>query len=224
MREAADEALSISGKRFFREEVQLYGIRAATLNQMTKRYWTEIRGSGKETVLALCEELWQSGMQEEALVACRWSERLGPQLDRDDFLTMERWIISYVTNWATCDTFCNHTVGDLIMKYPQLVGELKRWSASTDRWVRRAAAVSLIIPARRGLFLSEVLEIAGLMMSDPDDMVQKGYGWMLKAASEAHPDEIFRFLMTHKTVMPRTAFRYALEKMPAEMRRKAMGR
>ena len=72
------------------------------------------------------------------------------------------------------------------------------------------------------MFLTDIVEIAERLLADPDDMVQKGYGWMLKAASQAHPAEIFDYLISRKDVMPRTAFRYALEKMPAEWRVKAM--
>ncbi len=59
---------------------------------------------------------------------------------------------------------------------------------------------------------------------DKDDMVQKGYGWMLKEASKKHQAEVFDYVMKRKAEMPRTALRYAIEKMPAEMRKKAMER
>ncbi|MDR2778391.1 MAG: DNA alkylation repair protein, partial [Rickettsiales bacterium] len=48
------------------------------------------------------------------------------------------------------------------------------------------------------------------------------YGWLLKAASESNPKEIFAYLMAKKEIMPRTAFRYALEKMPENLRIEAM--
>jgi 3-methyladenine DNA glycosylase AlkD len=90
--------------------------------------------------------------------------------------------------------------------------------------MRRAAAVSLIIPARHGKFLDEILEIADILLLDQDDLVQKGYGWMLKAASQAHLHEIFAYVMRKKAIMPRTALRYAIEKMPKELRMRAMGK
>lgn len=106
--------------------------------------------------------------------------------------------------------------------YPEHISELKKWATSSERFVKRAAAVTLIIPARKGLFLDDIFEIANILLLDKDDLVQKGYGWMLKAASEAHQQEVFDYLMSKKTVMPRTAFRYALEKMPADLRAEAM--
>jgi 3-methyladenine DNA glycosylase AlkD len=90
--------------------------------------------------------------------------------------------------------------------------------------VKRASAVSLIVPARQGKFLDDIFEIADILHSDSDDMVQKGYGWMLKAASQAHQEEVFRYVMNKKATMPRTSLRYAIEKMPAELKSKAMAK
>ncbi|MBE0410152.1 MAG: DNA alkylation repair protein, partial [Anaerolineales bacterium] len=108
--------------------------------------------------------------------------------------------------------------------YPHKVAELKEWARSENRWMRRGSAVSLIIPARKGNFLDDILEIAGILLLDQDDLVQKGYGWMLKAASQAHQEQVFNFVMEHKGVMPRTALRYAIEKMPIELKKEAMMR
>jgi len=70
--------------------------------------------------------------------------------------------------------------------------------------------------------LKDIFEIAGILLVDKDDLVQKGYGWMLKAASQAYQKEVFDFVMKNKATMPRTALRYAIEKMPQEMKVEAM--
>lgn len=67
-------------------------------------------------------------------------------------------------------------------------------------------------------------EIADTLLLDKDDMVQKGYGWMLKATSEANQKRVFEYVMSKKGVMPRTSLRYAIEKMPQELRTKAMAK
>jgi len=113
----------------------------------------------------------------------------------------------YVTNWATCDTLCNYTIGTFIEMHPQYLPKVKTWATCSNRWLRRGAAVTFIIPARKGLFINDLLEIADTLLNDKDDLVQKGYGWMLKAASESHRDTIYNYLLTKKEIMPRTAFR-----------------
>ncbi len=127
-----------------------------------------------------------------------------------------------MSNWAACDTLCNHTVGSFLEMYPEYLPRLKTWAVSPNRWVRRASAVSLIVPAKEGKFLQDVFELADILLLDGDDMVQKGYGWILKVASQAHRQEVFDYVFARKATMPRTALRYAIEKMPKELKKKAM--
>lgn len=59
-------------------------------------------------------------------------------------------------------------------------------------------------------------------MLDSADLVQKGYSWMLKALSQSDKDLVFQYVLSKRAVMPRTALRYAIEKMPEEKKRAAM--
>lgn len=220
--ERADEKTRKQSEYFFKEQVIVYGVKSATIQKISKEIFAEIKGKPKAEIFAVCEKLWQSGYMEESFIASDWSNRLQKQFEPADFETFERWIKLYVNNWASCDTLCNHTVGDFVMMYPEFILKLKRFAHSENRWVKRAAAVSLIIPARKGLFLNDIFEIADTLLMDGDDLVQKGYGWMLKAASQAHQQFVFKYVMSKKAVMPRTALRYAIEKMPDELKKQAM--
>lgn len=217
-----DEKTKNTAQRFFREEVKFYGIKTSVAMEISKRYFRKIEGRNKEDIFALCEELFRSGISEESWIAANWADRICDRFTVNDFRTFQHWIDSYISNWASCDTLCNHAVGDFIEMYPACLVKLKKWTVSPNRWKRRAAAVSLLLPARKGEFLEDVLKIAGLLLEDGDDMVQKGYGWMLKEASRKHEKEVFDFVMKNKDRMPRTALRYALEKMPESLRKKAM--
>ena len=220
----ADEKVKIQGERFFKENVKLYGLRSAMVTMIGKEHYNKIPARNKLTVFDLCEELWKSGFMEESFIACNWSYRVRKEYLPGDFIIFERWVNCYVSNWASCDTLCNHTVGTFIEMYPEYIKGLKRWAESDNRWVKRASAVSLIIPARKGKFLNEIFEIADILHSDRDDMVQKGYGWMLKSASQAHQQEVFGYVMSNKATMPRNSLRYAMEKMPRELKARAMAR
>ena len=222
LREHADEAAQKNGQRFFKEPVTMYGMKTTIVTGIAKQAFARLKDSSKNEIFALCEDLWSSGYMEESFIACTWAENLHKQYQPEDFSMFERWVEKYITNWASCDTLCNHSIGTFIAMYPEHLEQLKNWTDSTNRWKKRAAAVTLIIPARKGLFLPDIVEIAERLLSDPDDLVQKGYGWMLKSASQAHPKEVFDYLMSRKDLMPRTAFRYALEKMPTEWRAEAM--
>jgi 3-methyladenine DNA glycosylase AlkD len=220
----ADSRVKASGERYFKEPVVMYGIRSADVSAVGKEYFKRIRERSREEIFVLCEELWISGIMEESFIACHWSEYIHRQYQPGDFSIFDRWVNSYVNNWASCDTLCNHSVGSIVQMYPSLIQNLIGWTGSENRWAKRAAAVSLIIPARKGLFLKDIFRIADILHSDPDDMVQKGYGWMLKAASQANQEEVFLYVMSKKETMPRTALRYAIEKMSADFKAQAMAR
>jgi 3-methyladenine DNA glycosylase AlkD len=222
LKQNADEQTQKTGQTFFKEQVQLYGVKTAAVSKIGKEYFKEIKGQSKAEIFKLCEELWQSGYLEEIFIACHWSYSLRKEYEPQDFLVFERWVNDYVSNWAACDTLCNHTIGSFLEMYPAYLANLKTWGTSPNRWLRRAAAVTLIVPARQGKFLPDVFEIADILLLDQDDLVQKGYGWLLKAASQAHQQEVFEYVLAHKTTMPRTALRYAIEKMPKELKNKAM--
>jgi 3-methyladenine DNA glycosylase AlkD len=55
-------------------------------------------------------------------------------------------------------------------------------------------------------------------MTDGDDMVQKGVGWLLKEASREHPDEVRDYLLRWRELTSALVLRYASEKLPREMR------
>ena len=222
--ENSDEQTKKVSQHFFKEAISCYGIKSAMVGKISKAYFKRISDLSKADVFALCGELWKSGVMEESIIACEWSYNIHKKYEKDDLKVFENWIDHYITNWATCDTLCNHTVGEFLEMYPEYINELKRWALSTNRWKRRAAAVSLIIPARHGLFLTDILEIATLLLTDADDMVQKGYGWMLKVASQKHEQQIFDFVYANKAIMPRTALRYAIEKMAPALKINAMSK
>lgn len=220
--ENADEKIRAGSIRFFKETIKCYGIKSAVVSKIAKETYQSVKEKSKAEIFQLCEELWQSGYMEESFIACNWSYYVHKKYEPDDIKLFERWINNYISNWASCDTFCNHTVGEFLEMFPEYINSLKKWAKSENRWMRRASAVSLILPARHGKFLNEIFEIADILLLDKDDLVQKAYGWMLKVASQTYQKEVFDFVVQRKSKMRRTALRYAIEKMPKAMKSSAM--
>ncbi len=217
-----DEKTRDNSQSLFKERVTLYGVKTAIVSKIARKHFLEIKHLSKQEIFILCEELLKSDYWEEAFIAFDWAYQLHDKYEPGDFIIFQNWLNKYINNWAKCDTLCNHTIGAFIERYPQYLKNLKQWAKSENRWLRRASAATLIIPAKQGKFLEDVLEIADILLQDKDDLVQKGYGWMLKAASQRHQKEVFDYVMRNKETMPRTALRYAIEKMPEDLRRRAM--
>lgn len=218
----SDPKVKQASYRFFKEDIKTHGVKAAIVHKMAKEYFKIIKNEPKETIFNGCELLLESNYIEESLIACDWAFALKKQFSTSDFIRFENWIETYITNWATCDTLCTKSMGAFLIMYPKSLNNLKKWTASENRWKRRAAAVSLIAPSKKGLFHNDIIEISDLLLLDEDDMVQKGYGWMLKVTSQVNEKVIFDYVMTNKSKMPRTALRYAIEKMSKELKQQAM--
>jgi len=207
---------------FFKEDIKLYGVRVGTVRKIGRDFFKQIEPMNKLTVFKLAEELLKIETQETRIIAFQWASQMKRDYTDTDFNTFSRWLKKYVSNWATCDNLCTDPLGKLIIRYPKLISKTVPWRRSRNRWVRRAAAVSLIKAVRARQNLKEALKAADALLYDQDDMVQKGYGWLLKEASNEYPKEVFDYVMKHKDTMPRTALRYAIEKLPANKKKQAM--
>ncbi len=223
---SADKKTKEMSGRFFKPDAQAktYGIKTPWVNAIAKDFFKQIKHLEKIEIYNLCEELWKSQYLEEAIVACHWSYALRKQFEPQDFVVFEKWVKQYVNNWADCDTFCNHTMGTFVSMFPEYIESIVEWTESEKTMVRRAAAVTFIIPAKEGRFTETIFKIADKLLLDQEDLVQKGYGWMLKSASKPYANEVFSYVLERKNVMPRTALRYAIEKLPDSLRKEAMAK
>lgn len=209
---------------FFKEPIRVYGVRTGKVRAIGRKYFSEIKDLSKQEVFKLCEELLKSDYNEEAIIAFAWTLNFKKEFVKQDFKMFENWVKKYVNNWAKCDDFCTHAFGELLSMYPELIPQVKKWTKSKNRWLRRASAVVFINPLgkRKKKYLKDAFWIADTLLVDPDDLVQKGYGWMLKVAADVWRADVYHYVLKNKKMMPRTALRYAIEKMPRPMKVKAM--
>jgi 3-methyladenine DNA glycosylase AlkD len=209
-------------QRFFKEKLEHpVGIKTPILRTVSKKVFKDVKAYGKDGILDICDEMLASGKRYTRFVAFDWAGRLEKQYEKKDFARFERWLRKYVDGWGSCDHLSD-ILGRLLAKFPELTVRRSKWIVSKNMWLRRASAVVLIVPVTRGLLLKEVFRTAERLMTDKEDLVQKGYGWMLKVTGDYFFDEAYRFVMKHKDDMPRTALRYAIEKWPAAKRKQAM--
>ncbi len=210
-------------QRWFKEELKNpVSFKGPIIKKVAQEVFKQAKNLSKEDLFDSCEMIYDSDRPGESGVASIWISRIKKQFARSDFKRFESWLEKYVDNWGRCDTFSAGFFGELILMYPELAVKTQKWAKSKNRWFRRASAVILIPSLKNNKQLDKAFQVADILLLDRDDMVQKGYGWMLKVAADKHRDEVYRYVLEHKAEMPRTALRYAIEKMPDELRKKAM--
>lgn len=209
-------------QKLYQEMPELYGVATPIVRQLSSEFFQKVKKKPKQEILQLCNELLRSGLSEERTIAFDWAFKLRRIYEKSDFKLLESWLMKHVHGWGACDDLCTHALGAFIYQFPEFIQDTRAWTRSTNRWVRRASAVCLIYSVRRKEHLGDVFETAGALLIDKDVMVQKGYGWMLKEASNHYPKEVFGYVVKNRREMPRTALRYAIEKLSPEHRIEAM--
>lgn len=222
--EYRDSVQKFTKKEDRNDRVTHYGVKTPIVRKISTKYYSQIKAKPKEEIFKICEDLLKSRCSEEKTIAFDWAFRLRKCYEESDFNIFELWLKKYVTGWGSCDDLCTHAFGAFIYQFPEFIPKVKEWARSKNQWLKRASAVVLIYSLRRKQLLGSSFEIADMLLLDKEDLAQKGYGWMLKEASNLYPQEVFQYVMKHRAEMPRTSLRYAIEKMPPEWKKKAMRR
>ncbi len=193
---------------------------------ITRKFYAEkfkqVKHLDKKQILDLCEKLLEYKDDSCRGMAFDWAFRIRKKYTIEDFVIFEKWLDKYIDTWGSCDDFCTHALGYFLWRFPGFIPEIYKLTKSESKWKRRASAVIFIYAARKDKYLEEIIKTAISLLQDKEDLVQKGYGWMLKEASIIHQKEIFHFVMKNKRAMPRIALRYAIEKMPLSLKAQAM--
>jgi len=224
LKEKADPEQAGMNQRFFKEPVKNYGLRAEVIRSLGKEIYERIKRQWKiEEVISLGDILISNPYVEAKILVALLLQKFSRNLPKSLFFKIENWLSSdYLNNWAAVDTLCPDVVGSLLLRYPELKASIIKWPKSSNRWLRRAGAVSFIRMARKGKMLDDVYKISLLLFKDDEDIVQKANGWLLKEAGKSDSRRLRDFLLEHGPNIPRTTLRYAIEKFSADERKEIL--
>jgi 3-methyladenine DNA glycosylase AlkD len=124
----------------------------------------------------------------------------------------------HINNWDLVDVSAP-IIGAYLVDTPNPYPLLTKLAKSKSLWERRVAMIFTFAFIRAGE-LDATIEIAALLLKDEHDLIHKAVGWMLREAGKRDGLVLRRFLTDHANQMPRTALRYAIEKMPERERKK----
>lgn len=127
-----------------------------------------------------------------------------------------------INNWDLVDLAAYYVVGPHLVDRPRDV--LYQLAKSENLWERRTAILTTFSFIRRGQ-LDDAFAIAELLIDDPENLVHKAVGWMLRTADGNRP-ALNAFLNKHAARMPRIMLRNALEHYAPDERARylAMGK
>ena len=211
-------------KRFFKEEIKSYGWPTGDLRRAAVRKRREIlKQFDLKFLLHVGDNLFNGNINEDKNTAVFLLEGLTDKFGDCEFSLLESWI-SRISNWSDHDALVHYLIGPMIATKPARAKNVFRWAKSPDRWHRRAACVALIQGTRQKMFFPEIVRLSEQLLDDPDDMVQKGLGWLLRETAKADPKRTVQHLRRIRGNAPRLVLRTACETLHPSTRREILGR
>jgi 3-methyladenine DNA glycosylase AlkD len=214
---AADPRIAAVSRRFFKTGPGEYGegdlfrgIRVPVLRKLARKH----RDIGRSDA----DQLLHSPYHEDRLLALFLLMGLfskGSDSEREKIYDLYLKRTRFINNWDLVDASAEHIVGAFLRG--RLKDPLCQMADSGHLWTRRAAIMATFHYIKRGEF-KETLKIARQLLGDPEGLIHKAVGWMLREVGKRDPETEEAFLRTHGRRMPRTMLRYAIERFPEKKR------
>ncbi len=180
--------------------------------QLLMSRWHEVRLCGLLIMVARFEKLATKRLvnDEQAIDS------------RDGIVRMYLQYAEQASNWDLVDLSAPKILGHWLL-LPTRLGDKRaivdELAASTNLWRQRMSMVCTWKTSQQG-DPSWCLRYAEWHLHHPHDLMHKAVGWMLREMGKRCSMDLLRqFLEQHIHEMPRTALRYAIEKMPPDERR-----
>ena len=201
-----------TGKGEYGEGDRFLGIRVP----ITRKYAAKFKNASLKVV----HKLLASKFHEERLLAVimlTTSFKRGDERERKAIYALYMSNTQYINNWDIVDSSAHLIVGPHLEEKSR--NKLYALARSESLWERRIAIMATFHYIRINEF-DTTLDISELLVHDPEDLIHKAVGWMLREIGKRDVMVEERFLNKHVKGMPRTMLRYAIEKFP-EKKRKA---
>ena len=191
------------------------GFPLSEIPQLLTSHWHEVRLCGFLILVDQFERLATKRLAADAEAISR----------RDGILTLYLQYAEQANNWDLVDLTAPKILGNWLL-LPTNLGDddykrriLDELAASHCLWKQRMSIVCTWKTSQQG-DPSWCLRYAEVHLHHPHDLMHKAVGWMLREMGKRVSMDLLReFLRQHAHDMPRTALRYAIEKMSDEERK-----
>ena len=121
-----------------------------------------------------------------------------------------------INNWDLVDLSAPYILGEYLnTNYDQSI--IDQLSNSQSMWERRIAIVSTLTMIRKNN-IDLALKLSEKYLTDTQPLIHKATGWILREVGKKDEKSLIDFLDKHTPTMPRTALRYAIERLDKDTR------
>ena len=207
---------------FFKEEIKSRGWRTADLRRAIRLCRKDmLREHDFDFLVRVVDQLFWGQVLEEKVAGIFLLENLTGKCSDDEFKLFESWL-DRISSWADHDGLVHHLISPMVAAKPGRAKSAFLWAKSPRRWHRRAACVALIRGTRVKMFFPEIVKISDSLLTDKDEMVQKGLGWLLRETAKFDAKRTVPYLMRIRERAPRLVLRTACETLPPGVKKRVL--
>jgi 3-methyladenine DNA glycosylase AlkD len=218
----ADPVVRRNYEWYFQGAVRFIGLKTPEIRKVTREVEPLLRSRPVADLVAECFRLLRSPYAEEKHVAIALLGRNVHRLPPGFLAVFEPVFDATVHDWGACDHIASRILRQRLVATRRDRARIVGWRLASHPWRQRAAAVAFVQEARHGRYTREILTVCRALAQNHDRFVQLGMGWLLRELSLADRTRTLRFLARHYPRINREALRYAVEKLPAGVRRKVL--
>lgn len=199
-----------TGKGQYGEGDKFLGIRAPKTREIAKKYY-------KTTPLTEIQSMLDNPYHEIRLCALLIMVFIYEKTDRkEEIVNLYLKNTKNINNWDLVDNTAHKIIGAhyIKTKNPEII---KKLAESNHLWSERIAVVAQwsIVKTKEYALL---LDLCEKFLTHRHDLMHKAVGWMLREAGKQDEAVLLGFLDKHCKTMPRTALRYAIERLSPGLR------
>lgn len=212
----ADPVRANHSLRFFKTGVGEYGEGDQFLGLTNPQIRDTVRQYWKGTKLNEAIKLIHSPLHEVRLTGLLiLVEKYQHGLDQDKIYSLYLENTAYVNNWDLVDLTAHKIVGHYLLDRPRDI--LYQLARSDSLWERRISIISTFAFIKQHDY-TDAIKLATILLHDPQDLINKAVGWVLREVGKKDLPTLIKFLDTHASSMPRTMLRYSIEKLDPKTR------
>lgn len=202
-----------TGKGEYAEGDRFIGVTVPDQRKIAKEYFQKI--SLKESAELLSSKIHEDRQTALFILVYKF-EKAKNKAEQKEIVEFYLKNKKFINNWDLVDSSCYKILGNYCFetKDDSVLIEL---SEEENLWSQRIAIVSTMYHVKKGSF--ELLKSLALKnLHHEHDLMHKANGWLLREMGKKNEAELLNFLHLHYQKMPRTTLRYAIEKLPENLR------
>lgn len=201
-------------QRFFKTGIGQYGegdvflgVRVPQIRAIVKKYYKDITIQDLQSLLT---SKWHEVRLAAVIVMAMHYPKAAPVSQKQLYDLYIAQTGKGINNWDIIDVTCPHVVGAYLFdKDREALYEL----AKGNLWQKRVSIISTFYFLRNNDPI-DTYKLAEILVYEQHDLLHKAVGWSLREIGKCDGQLLRQFLDKYAGTMPRTALRYALERLP----------